>query len=326
MAREVLARLGNLLVELGDRHSQGCEILAEPFHNRLRWIKIDLEFVGLEGIEDLIAEARSISYDAGQLFGSSSYWNKREVVFDVIRIYSRMMVYYQVTNRYNSLELDSILSRMDRLTGSVDDDETRGSIFGHHPSDWKEGDQGSSTIASGGQLVGVAEDEDCFVGRNEQIPMRNHLFSGRIPPCAIELVKRCGGLPLAIVQLGELISTKEWCLREALEVPEIIFKSDPMKGRVLEVLATSYDELPYELRSCFLYLGNVQADVKIEVNKLLQLLVAESLIPSHDLPEGESMFHLACYYLYVLATRNMVQLQVDEATGLFKYCRVHTLL
>ncbi|KAM7486273.1 hypothetical protein LguiA_002282 [Lonicera macranthoides] len=152
--------------------------------------------------------------------------------------------------------------------------------------------------------------------------MNNHLNK---ETCK-ELVKRCGGLPLAIVQLGELMQTEEWCSREALAAPEIIFKSVPMKGRVLEVLATSYDELPHELRSCFLYLRNVPAGAKIEVNKLLQLWVAESLITSHDLPEGESTFRLACYYLHVLASRSMVQFQVDEATGLFKYCRIHTLL
>ncbi|KAM7486293.1 hypothetical protein LguiA_002302 [Lonicera macranthoides] len=141
-----------------------------------------------------------------------------------------------------------------------------------------------------------------------------------------ELVRRCGGLPLAIVQLGKLMQTEEWCSREALAVPEIIFKSVPMKGRVLEVLATIYDELPNELRPCFLYLRNVPADVEIEVNKLLHLWVAESLIPSHGLLKGESTLHLAYYYLHILASRSMVQLQVDEATGLFKYFRVHTLL
>ncbi|KAM7486288.1 hypothetical protein LguiA_002297 [Lonicera macranthoides] len=290
MAEEVLTRLANLLVELQEQHSQGCDILAEPFVNRLRWIKIDLEFVGLEGIEDFIVEARNILY--------------------------------------NSLELDSILIRMDILSGSVDD----------LLINWIQGDQGSSTIASGGQVDGVAEHEDCFVGLHEQVDlllpylvneggaggkeMNNHLNK---ETCK-ELVKRCGGLPLAIVQLGELMQTEEWCSREALAAPEIIFMSVPMKGRVLEVLATSYDELPHELRSCFLYLRNVPAEAKIEVNKLLQLWVAESLIPSHDLPEGESTLRLACYYLHVLESRSMVQLQVDEATGLFKYCRVHTLL
>ncbi|KAM7489257.1 hypothetical protein LguiB_026741 [Lonicera macranthoides] len=152
--------------------------------------------------------------------------------------------------------------------------------------------------------------------------MNNHLNK---ETCK-ELVRRCGGLPLAIVQLGELMQTEDWCSGEALATPEIIFNSVPMKVRVLEVLATSCNKLPHELRLCFLYLRNVPADVEIEVNKLHQLWVAESLIPSHHLLQGESTLHLACYYLHVLASRSMVQLQVDEATGLFKYIRVHTLL
>ncbi|KAM7486265.1 hypothetical protein LguiA_002274 [Lonicera macranthoides] len=107
------------------------------------------------------------------------------------------------------------------------------------------------------------------------------------------------------------MQTEDWCSREALAAPEIIFNSVPMKVRVLEVLATSYNELPHELRLCFLYLRNVPTDVEIEVNKLNQLWVAESLIPSHDLLQEESTLHLACYYLHVLAS-NEEDLQVMD--------------
>ncbi|KAM7460353.1 hypothetical protein LguiB_036289 [Lonicera macranthoides] len=162
MAKEVLRRLGNLLLELGDQSLEECEILAEPFDNRLRWVKIDLEFVGLEGIEDCIVGARRIAYDAGQLFRTAYL----DVALDLIRRYRRIMIDY----RY-SLELGSILIGMLELMRSVDDDGTRGLKFGHHQIKWIRGDQGSSTIASGGQLVGVAEDEDCFVGRNEQVDL-----------------------------------------------------------------------------------------------------------------------------------------------------------
>ncbi|KAM7486238.1 hypothetical protein LguiA_002247 [Lonicera macranthoides] len=507
MADEVLMRLLNLLVELRDQLLEGCEILAEPFHNRLRWIMIDLEFVGPEGIEGLIVEARSILYDAGQLFGSINHFARRRIFHNLIRRYGCMMKYYQATKEGNSFELKFILQDMEKLIDSVDVRSLSDYLL-----KWIQENQGSSTIASGGQLVGVAEDEDCFVGLDEQVDLllpylvneggaggayrfvclwgmgglgktaiakaiynhpdvrghfsrfswasapnersdgdilqgiRDDLLPGwqrsaelgytifkkksaeedqkikvwllakqlkkllqnekclivlddimspgvldvlhkalskgertrsrivlttrnlklypshQSPQCLIyvprllnddqswellqktatrnqgkmnnhlnretckELVRRCGGLPLAIVQLGKLMQTEEWCLREALAVPEIIFKSVPMKGRVLEVLATIYDELPNELRPCFLYLRNVPADVEIEVNKLLHLWVAESLIPSHGLLEGESTLHLAYYYLHILASRSMVQLQVDEATGLFKYFRVHTLL
>ncbi|KAM7486240.1 hypothetical protein LguiA_002249 [Lonicera macranthoides] len=440
-------RLGNLVeVELGN-HSQGGGILAEPFDHQLRWLKIDLESVNLKIVEDLIVDARRIVYDAEQFFGSSNILNctdqkKREVVIDMIRRYCRMVANYLPPDSC-VLGLLYFLNNLYSLTDPIDDDVS--SIFGHHLIDWIQGDQGSSTIASGGQVVGAAEGEDCFVGLDEQVDLllphlvneggaggayrfislwgmgglgktaiakaiynhpdvRGHfrrfswvsmpndrsdgdilhgIFDDLFPGCQSsaelgynmfkkesaeeyqkkkvrfarpgpfflnslkniaacinckemnnhlnketceELVRRCGGLPLAIVQLGKIMQIEEWCSREALAAPEIIFNSVPMKGRVLEVLATSYDELPHELRSCFLYLRNLPVDAEIEVNKLHQLWVAESLIPSHSLLKGVSTLHLACYYLHVLASRSMVQLQVDETTGLFKYCRVHTLL
>ncbi|KAM7486298.1 hypothetical protein LguiA_002307 [Lonicera macranthoides] len=342
-------RLGNLVEDELGNHSQGGGILAEPFDHQLRWLKIDLESVNLKIVEDLIVDARRIVYDAEQFFGSSNILNctdqkKREVVIDMIRRYCRMVANYLPPDSCVLGLLYFLIDNLYSLTDPIDDDVS--SIFGHHLIDWIQGDQGSSTIASGGQVVGAAEGEDCFVGLDEQTlwgspsdslgpyegrsiywenpckEMNNHLNK---ETCE-ELVRRCGGLPLAIVQLGELMQTEEWCSREALAAPEIIFNSVPMKGRVLEVLATSYDELPHELRSCFLYLRNLPVDAEIEVNKLHQLWVAESLIPSHSLLKGVSTLHLACYYLHVLASRSMVQLQVDETTGLFKYCRVHTLL
>ncbi|KAM7489260.1 hypothetical protein LguiB_026744 [Lonicera macranthoides] len=242
-------RLGNLVeVELGN-HSQGGGILAEPFDHQLRWLKIDLESVNLKIVEDLIVDARRIVYDAEQFFGSSNILNcsdqkKREVVIDMIRRYCRMVANYLPPDSC-VLGLLYFLNNLYSLTDPIDDDVS--SIFGHHLIDWIQGDQGSSTIASGGQVVGAAEGEDCFVGLDEQVDlllphlvneggagkeMNNHLNK---ETCE-ELVRRCGGLPLAIVQLGELMQTEEWCSREALAAPEIIFNSVPMKGRVLEVM------------------------------------------------------------------------------------------
>ncbi|KAM7486276.1 hypothetical protein LguiA_002285 [Lonicera macranthoides] len=176
LAREVLKRLGNVLLELGNQHSQGREILAEPFDNQLRWIKIDLEFVGLKEGEDLIAEARRIVYVVGQFLESGNFLNgttqkKREVVIAIFRRFRRMVANYPLHER-PSLGLADISISMAYFIGDTDDDETKGPIFGHHLIDWIQGDQGSSTIASGGQVAGVTEEEDCFVGLDEQLCQR----------------------------------------------------------------------------------------------------------------------------------------------------------
>ncbi|PRQ39804.1 putative P-loop containing nucleoside triphosphate hydrolase [Rosa chinensis] len=44
------------------------------------------------------------------------------------------------------------------------------------------------------------------------------------------------------------------------------------------VLALSYDDLPYHLKPCFLYLGHFPEDFDIPVKKLTQLWIAEGFI------------------------------------------------
>ncbi|KAL5566407.1 hypothetical protein UlMin_029571, partial [Ulmus minor] len=82
-----------------------------------------------------------------------------------------------------------------------------------------------------------------------------------------DMVKYCGGLPLAIVVLGGLLSTKhttdEW---EAVKqnVKELINKGQSIGEQeyntFFAVLGLSYDELPYDLKPCFLHLANFPED------------------------------------------------------------------
>ncbi|CAL5413581.1 unnamed protein product [Camellia sinensis] len=93
----------------------------------------------------------------------------------------------------------------------------------------------------------------------------------------IEMVEQCGGLPLAIVVLGGLLGTN-LTLNHWQKVQQN-FNSYPKRGeymrreggqdgRVLDVLALSYQDLPYQLKACFLYLGNYPEDFDIDAERL----------------------------------------------------------
>lgn len=147
-----------------------------------------------------------------------------------------------------------------------------------------------------------------------------------------EMVGQCRGLPLAIIVLGGLLMTKstlnEWktvrqnfnsYLREGRSLGE--------NGRVYEVLALSYHDLPYQVKPCFLHLGNFPEDYKISTRKLYQLWAAEGFIfsDSNQFEEEESIMDIAERYLHELKQRCMVQVQVEESTGQFKSCQLHDL-
>jgi NB-ARC domain/Rx N-terminal domain len=70
---------------------------------------------------------------------------------------------------------------------------------------------------------------------------------------ARKLVKRCGGLPLAVTVLGGLLSSKLPTYREWYRVHERL-DWHTVGRECMKILATSYDELPYFLKSCFRYI------------------------------------------------------------------------
>ncbi|XP_039044487.1 probable disease resistance protein At1g58602 [Hibiscus syriacus] len=142
-----------------------------------------------------------------------------------------------------------------------------------------------------------------------------------------QMVDRCGGLPLAIVVLGGILVTKdsvnEW--QKVADNVESFLKRGQGHG-VEEVLALSYDDLPYYLRPCFLYLSNFPEDFEIQVYRLIQLWVAEGIVLSEE-GDGNMAEDLAEGYLIELVQRCMVQVRDrDVATSKIKTVQMHDLM
>lgn len=103
-----------------------------------------------------------------------------------------------------------------------------------------------------------------------------------------EMITQCGGLPLAVVVLGGILVTKnslgEW--RKVKEnIKSYLRSGEGMRQHdngVLEILTSSYNDLPYQLKPCFLYLGKFAEDSEIEADRLYHLWMAENMVLSED--------------------------------------------
>ncbi|KAL3720345.1 hypothetical protein ACJRO7_005209 [Eucalyptus globulus] len=137
-----------------------------------------------------------------------------------------------------------------------------------------------------------------------------------------ELLKKCGGLPLAVIVLGGLLAVNEW---------ETVYRNINLhfsdKSGVLKVLALSYDDLPWHLNPCFLYLGSFPRDVEILVKRVLRMWIAEGFVLfDSSYEEGETtMENEAKQYLMELVKRGLVQVQLN-LIGNIKTCRLHDLI
>ncbi|KAG4177234.1 hypothetical protein ERO13_A11G286141v2 [Gossypium hirsutum] len=128
-----------------------------------------------------------------------------------------------------------------------------------------------------------------------------------------DMVKRCAGLPLAIIVLGGILATKNNSLLEWQKVfanVKLYLKSGKAQGPE-DVLALSYDDFPPYLRLCFLYLSHFPEDYEILVDRLIQLWVAEGIVSSkqEEGDEGQIAEDVAEGYLMELAERCMIQVR-----------------
>ncbi|PIA25375.1 hypothetical protein AQUCO_11800039v1 [Aquilegia coerulea] len=153
--------------------------------------------------------------------------------------------------------------------------------------------------------------------------------SGSCPPQLVHtgkrIVEKCGGLPLAIVMRGGILIGKErtnnaWSRVLACVDWQLNQDSNPSR----EILALSYTDLPYYLKSCFLYLGLFPKDFDIKVGKLTLLWIAEGFVQVRG---EEPLEDVAEDYLEELIQRSLIQVtQRKYHRGPIETCRVNDLL
>ncbi|XP_010258825.1 PREDICTED: putative disease resistance protein At1g50180 [Nelumbo nucifera] len=139
-----------------------------------------------------------------------------------------------------------------------------------------------------------------------------------------QIVEKCSGLPLAIVVLGGLLSRKDRTPSAWSKVLESAnwHLTEELK-QCSEILALSYHDLPYYLKSCFLYCGLFPPDLEIRASKLIQLWIAEGFIQQRG---EETLEDIAEDYLEELVHRSMIQVAERRSDGGIRACCVHDLL
>ncbi|KAL6323333.1 hypothetical protein AAG906_029340 [Vitis piasezkii] len=139
-----------------------------------------------------------------------------------------------------------------------------------------------------------------------------------------KIVANCGGLPLAIVVLGGLLSRKEKTpLSWQKVLDSLTWHLNQGPDSCLGVLALSYNDMPYYLKSCFLYCGLFPEDSEIWTDKLIRLWVAEGFIQRRGEEIAEDV---AEDQLQELIDRSMIQVADRSFDGRVMSCRMHDLL
>ncbi|PRQ29867.1 putative P-loop containing nucleoside triphosphate hydrolase, leucine-rich repeat domain, L [Rosa chinensis] len=142
---------------------------------------------------------------------------------------------------------------------------------------------------------------------------------------ACQLVEKCEGLPLAIVALGGLMSSKK-----SLDKWEQVCNSlnwhldhSPLLDPVKNILFLSFNDLPSQLKHCFLYFSLFPEDFVIKRKRLVRLWMAEGFV---EHVKGITPEEVADNYLWELCFRSMLQVVRRNNTGRPKQVKMHDLM
>ncbi|KAM1595556.1 hypothetical protein ACFX10_001830 [Malus domestica] len=143
---------------------------------------------------------------------------------------------------------------------------------------------------------------------------------------SLNFVKRCEGLPLAIVSIAGLLSTKVKVVSEWQKLYNSLsseLESNPHLTSLTRILSLSYHHLPYYLKSCMLYFGIFPEDYSISCQRLVRLWIAEGFVKPK---RGKTLEEVGEEYLMELIHRSLVQVSEVYPDGKAELCRVHDLL
>ncbi|GJM95075.1 hypothetical protein PR202_ga11772 [Eleusine coracana subsp. coracana] len=143
-----------------------------------------------------------------------------------------------------------------------------------------------------------------------------------------EILKKCGGLPLAIITISSLLANqpkklkKHWeYVRNSLRTN---FEVNPSLEGMREILNLSYINLPRYLKTCMLYLCIYPEDYTINRNDLARQWVAEGFISKSHGADPEDV---AKSYFNELINRSMIQpINNADYNGEVMFCRVHDIM
>nr|XP_048329835.1 disease resistance protein RGA2-like isoform X1 [Ziziphus jujuba var. spinosa]XP_048329836.1 disease resistance protein RGA2-like isoform X1 [Ziziphus jujuba var. spinosa]XP_048329838.1 disease resistance protein RGA2-like isoform X1 [Ziziphus jujuba var. spinosa]XP_048329839.1 disease resistance protein RGA2-like isoform X1 [Ziziphus jujuba var. spinosa]XP_048329840.1 disease resistance protein RGA2-like isoform X1 [Ziziphus jujuba var. spinosa]XP_048329841.1 disease resistance protein RGA len=166
------------------------------------------------------------------------------------------------------------------------------------------------------------KDESWSLFKNVAFKLRHEPNNPNTNKIAMEIVDKCGGIPLAIRTIGSMLYSKpeaQWS-----SFLEMEFSRMPQnENDILPTLKLSYDNLPSHLKHCFAYCSLFPKDYEIEVDMLIKLWMAQGFIKSSS--SGQSLEEEGFDIFSELHARSFFQ-EVKEHYRKKLECKMHDLM
>ncbi|CAL5066339.1 unnamed protein product [Urochloa decumbens] len=127
---------------------------------------------------------------------------------------------------------------------------------------------------------------------------------------AEKILKKCGGVPLAIITTASLLASKPRHLQDWEKVNNSIgfgFEKNHDVEKMKNILCLSYNDLPVHLKTCLLYLSKYPEDMEIRKDVLVLGWLAEGFITHHGEASGKSLMEIGESYFNEFINRSLIQ-------------------
>uniref|UniRef100_A0A0E0M6I5 Protein kinase domain-containing protein n=1 Tax=Oryza punctata TaxID=4537 RepID=A0A0E0M6I5_ORYPU len=171
--------------------------------------------------------------------------------------------------------------------------------------------------------LNVADSRKLFLNR---IFGSEHNCPQALEEAFIEILKRCGGLPLAITTMSSLLSTKSTTAEMLNMMREYLSSGAATNShiqRMKRILFLSYSDLPSHLKLCFLYLSTFPEDSEINKRYLVWRWIAEGFISTET---EKSLQDIGEDYFNELINRSLIMPAEIQCDGTVEACRVHDVV
>jgi disease resistance protein RPM1 len=156
-------------------------------------------------------------------------------------------------------------------------------------------------------------------GSKEKCPEQFFEVSKRI-------LKKCGGVPLAIITTSSLLANKSENIKVWNDVCDSIgsgLGGNDSMDQMRKILLLSYYDLPSHLKTCLVYLSIFPEDYEIEKDQLIWRWAAEGFIQRDKKPGNQSFLEIGESCFYELVNRSLIQPAGMKKDGEPRACRVH---
>uniref|UniRef100_A0A453HGP4 Uncharacterized protein n=1 Tax=Aegilops tauschii subsp. strangulata TaxID=200361 RepID=A0A453HGP4_AEGTS len=151
---------------------------------------------------------------------------------------------------------------------------------------------------------------------------KGHMCPKDLEMIATSIVDRCHGLPLAIVTIGGMLSSRQrldiWT-QKYNQLRSELSNNDHVRA----IFNLSYHDLPDDLKNCFLYCSLFPEDYHMSRESLVRLWVAEGFVVRKEKNTPEMV---AEGNLMELIHRNMLEVVENDELGRVSTCKMHDIV